>query len=257
VLAYYSIIKDDGWRFFEAILNKAKDWLNPKELDKIFTERRVKIRLWVCFEGKRVSHRDNILSDLQNKINESVGIILINKGNVEVTNSADVLTVSIRPNYNKAEFYEKLKEDITDRFLKIRFEGGGKPPRCAAFNFVHPQIHFEVWIRRRKRHYTTTEIEIGFHIECGPPRGRFIFKELKKREKRIKNRLPRAKFESWGRKVEWYRIYERHTYSGDINRIDEKTVEIIKKKLLSYIKTLKPILEEIDWGRRRGIKKAK
>jgi hypothetical protein len=42
---------------------------------------------------------------------------------------------------------------------------------------VHPQIHFEVWIRRRKRHYTTTEIEIGFHIECGPPRGRFIFKE--------------------------------------------------------------------------------
>ena len=104
-------------------MNKARDWLTPKELNKIFTERIVKIRLWVCFEEKGVSDKDNILSDLRNKINESVGIILIDKGNVEVTHSADVLTVSIRPSYNKAEFYEKLKEDIADRFPKIRFEG--------------------------------------------------------------------------------------------------------------------------------------
>jgi len=80
---------------------------------------------------------------------------------------------------------------------------------------------------------------------------------LKKRKEKIKDKLPNVEFERWGQKVEWYRVYERHAYSGEINRIDEKILKIIEKKLVSYIKTLKPILEEIDWGRRRGIKKAK
>lgn len=256
VLAYSSIIKDDGWRFFEAVLNKARDWLTAIELNKIFTERKVRIRLWVCFTQKGVSNKDRILSDLRNKINGSVGIVLIDKGNVEVTHKAEVTTVSIRPSYSKAEFYEKLREDIKDKFPEIR-ESGGRYPNVARFNFVHPSIHFEVWIKRRKRHDGHVPIEIGLHLECNTGRDRYIFKELQKRKNRIKKKLPNVEFGRWGNKVEWYRVYERYRYTGDTNRIDEKTLKMIERKLLRYIKTLKPILEEIDWGRRRAIKKAR
>jgi hypothetical protein len=256
VLAYSSIIKDDGWRFFEAVLNKARNWLTAKELNKIFTERKVNIRLWVCFTHKGVSNKDNILSDLRNKINESVGIILVDKGNVKVTHGADELTVSIRPSYTKTDFYEKLREDIKDKFPRIR-ENGRRYPNVARFNFVHPSIHFEVWIKRREKRDGAVPIEIGLHLECNTGRDRYIFKELQKRKNRIKKKLPNVEFGRWGNRVEWYRVYERYRYTGDTNRVDERTLKMIEGKLLRYIKTLKPILEEIDWGRRRGIKKAK
>jgi len=255
-LAYSSIIKDDGWRFFEALLDKARNWLTASELNKIFTERRVKARLWVCFEQKWVIDKNRLITELKNKIRESIGIILIDKDNIKITHDADELSFSIQAVYNKKEFYEKLREEIKSKISNIRLNKDGRYHNSVKFNFVHPNIHFEVWIKKKEA--TNIPIEIGLHMECGKvkrsgkaERNRRIFYELSKRKRKIKNELPNVIFEKWGQRVDWYKIYEMNSFDGDIKRIPEEKLRDIEKILLDYIETLKPILDEINWGKKR------
>jgi hypothetical protein len=250
LMAYHGIIQENGRRFFKGVLERARDWITFEEQAKIFVEKKAKIRLYACFAEEGVRDHQRLLSTLTKETKSRIGLILIQRGNVAIIQNAAVRTVSIKAYYNKQEFYDKLREDIKERFPTIR-ETGHRYPNVARFNFVHPSIHFEAWIKRRRSAKVPIEIEIGLHLECNTYRDEYIFEELRRRKQRIRRRLPGAKFGKWGRKVNWYRVYERYSYNGDINRIDEKVLEIVKNRLLNYIKTLKPILVDIDWGRRR------
>lgn len=257
VIAYHGIIQDNGRRFFKGVLERARDWLTFEEQAKIFIEKKAKIRLYACFAEEEVKDYQRLLDTLTKETKARIGLILIRKGEVKMIRKAGVRIVSIRACYNKAEFYEKLREDIKDKFPEIRYKGYRRYPNVARFNFVHPSIHFEVWMKRRERRHGPVPVEIGLHLEFNTGRDRYIFRELQKRKDRIKKKLPNVEFGRWGKRVEWYRVYERYPYSGDTNRIDEKELIFARRKLIAYIRTLKPILEEINWGRRRSVEKSK
>ena len=254
VLAYQAMIQDNGRRFFKGVLERARDWLTFEEKAKIFTEKKAKIRLYTCFAEESIKNYRRLLDIVRDKTKKQVGVVLVQKAKIKLAQEADVLVLCIQARYSKREFYQELQKDIRDQIDKIKVSRDGRYPKVARFHFVNPDIHFEVWIRRKGKDHTP--IEVGLHLECSRTgRSKYIFDELLKRRKRIKNKLPNAKFEPWGRKVEWYRVYERRSYTGDINRIDEKELRFVERKLLAYIRTIKPILQEINWGRRRGTKK--
>jgi len=244
VLAYYCIIADNGRSFFKRVLDQAK----------IFTEKKTKIRLFVCFQQEGIKNNSNILDNFVKGFKERIGVIAIYNGEVKTIREASEVIVPIRASYNKEEFYEKLKEDITDKIDKIRYQGYAGLLKVAQFYFARSGLHFEVWIRKKQGNFNP--IEIGLHLESNNyNRNKRIYEELQKRKRGIKKRLPKAEFERWGKRVKWYRIYEEYPYNGAINRIDERTLKTIENKLLNYIRVLKPILDEINWGKRRGTKR--
>ena len=255
VLAYRGIIENDGRRFFKEVLERARDWLTYEQKYKIFTEKNVRIRLYACFAEENVRKHQRTLEVVRNETKGKIGLILIHRGHVTVFQPADILTLSIRARYNKEEFYRELEEYVTHKIPEIRVLKPLPTLRVARFKFVHPRIHFEVWIRKREEGYTP--IEIGLHLECDRGgRNKYVYEELLKRKKAIKKKLPNAAFQGWGKR-EWYRVCERYRFAGDTNRIDERDLNRLKGRLLTYIRTLRPMLKEIDWGKRKGLKRKK
>jgi hypothetical protein len=253
ILTYYSIIADNGRRFFKSVWGQAKDWLTLEEEEKILNEKRARIRLYVCFPDKETNKYRSLLDNLGNTVSVWIGVISVCRGEVKTAREADVLIVPVKAVYNKREFLERLKEDIKEGTDRIRVSE--TPGRVVKFNFVHPGIHFEVWFKKREE--DSIPIEIGLHLELGDCRRQErIIKELQRRKKEIKNGLRNATLEGWGKKVKWYKVYERYPYRDDINRIDEKVLVEVEGKLLRYIRTLRPILQNINWGRSKRRKKA-
>ncbi|AIF85298.1 hypothetical protein NTE_03269 [Candidatus Nitrososphaera evergladensis SR1] len=120
---------------------------------------------------------------------------------------------------------------------KVHYNG-----KFVQYSYGNENIHFEAWFGKKRPF-----IEIGLHIETSKNRNLVILNAMKRKSRQILKELPDAKFERWGRA--WTKVYERIDWDGQLKSLDDGLLNELSRKLKLYVDTLKPLLEEINWGK--------
>lgn len=107
--------------------------------------------------------------------------------------------------------------------------------------YGNPKLHYEVAVRAK-----VTLVEVGLHFESDGLTNAQLIGAFRTHERAIQKALPAGKLEEWDKG--WTRIWEPveyETFDGALQR------EVVTR-VVSYIRTLEPILREelpanVDW----------
>ncbi len=123
---------------------------------------------------------------------------------------------------------EQLPEALRDHQWRIRWS-------LLQVYFEKPNIHYEVWVRRKAR-----QIELGLHFEGEREESYRWAETLAPRSIEIQAQLgDSVELEEWTSK--WTRLHETIHMETDLS--DELAADVAKR-LARYIEVLEPILQE-------------
>jgi hypothetical protein len=132
------------------------------------------------------------------------------------------------------DFFSRLRKGLKSKLPpELRhYEFGRGRGRLVKVHFGHSETHFEVW-----HHTGAGRLEVGLHFEGDASLNQRAFDFFRARMVEVKGELPHAELEPWDRG--WSRLYETIVAPN----LDERALAEGTDLLVSYIKTLQPIVE--------------
>jgi len=143
---------------------------------------------------------------------------------------------------SRKNFFEELEKELKTR-LDERFKNyktNRNTKNYKQFWYQSSSIHFEVWFGKKDK-----KIELGLHIESSTKRNDDLYHYLMERERELKEKIGSdLKIERWGTKAKLARAVEKYPWDGSYRNLDENLMETLLKKMVVFIETLNPVLED-------------
>lgn len=243
LLAYIALISSNGKDFLEAVHYRWHIPLNT--ITRMIESRTVPVEFYVAFRKSDVEDKKDFLEWAhEHFLDKKIGIILVDKSKCNFFKVSEKLDIPITSSYSSIfDAAKEIDQIIRQKGLipnaKFRMDPKG---RVIKYSFANESIHFEIWFSTRDEF-----IEVGLHIEASKNRNMIILNALRRKSKQVLSNLPDANFEKWGRN--WTKVYERIKWDGQLKSLDDTLLNELAFKLKLYVDTMKPMLEEINWGK--------
>jgi hypothetical protein len=163
ILAYMSIISNNAEEFLKKIHDKT-NWFTWDYVKEMLCVKRVPIKFYVAFRKENVKGNLEFMKWLENNVlSKKIGIILVENKKCEKVVEAERIDIIVKKRYNSfKEFFIELKERIQKEEEVIgKIKGFKIKGNHLKFYYVHSGLHFEIWLKKRKK-----EIETGLHLEA-------------------------------------------------------------------------------------------
>jgi len=262
LIAYISMIQENGYDFLNRVSKEER--LELTDFSTFFEKKTIKVRFYVILPKNK---RDKLLMPAKLMLNNmedfgnSIGIFFASKKTCKLEIPAKPLNIKIRRIYNRDEFLKEIIEKFFDspesKGLIIQQTNYAQMAQIKE-KLGNPFLHFEVWFKKRRKFEIKRKIEIAFHLEFAKAH----LKDITGRKRKIKLQkvLSRAKKElkksdvdfiyqsRWGKN--WSRLY--NTYETRSLVLDDELLNETLRCLKLLVSYLKPKLDNINWGRKRG-----
>ncbi|MGA2573916.1 MAG: hypothetical protein ABSF36_06965 [Candidatus Methanomethylicaceae archaeon] len=246
ILGYHSAIAHYSHAFLDKVnSSKEREWFQFRDNERIILQNEFPVKFFVALKKENAQKNIHHLEWIdKNILDDHLGIILVDKNKkCEIIKQPKPYKIPIERHYRKREeFLKDIKEKTLVNSTEVEFNSIRNVIRYYFGN--HGSFTFKVWLKRNG------PIEIGFYMERDKKNNHKLFQMLLKYEKKISAILPYAQFEKkYGRRRSWRKIYENIEWDGKINSLNGELLDKVSNLLCEYVKTLKPILDEVEWGK--------
>ena len=264
LVAYISMIQENGYDFLNRISKEER--LELSDFGTFLENKSIEACFYVALP---IQNKEILLNGAQlmfsnmGDFGNSIGVFFASERRCELAIEPKPLHIKIRRKFNKKEFLGEVKK----RFFSSR-EGSGLVESLTHFTHLvqikehegNPFLHYEVWLRKKRKADKERMIEVAFHLEFAKAHLKNVTtikrkvklqKVLADAQKELKKQGHDFKYEKkWGK--QWSRLYT--TYKTDSVLLDDKILDDVLILLKILVSMSKPALDKINWGRKqRGL----
>jgi hypothetical protein len=255
------MLQENGFDFLNRISKEANLYLT--DFTDFFENQSIKVCFYIVLpyeERSRILDPARLMLGNIGDFGENIGILSASKNKCLLDKAANPISIKIRRKYTPREFIAAIR----DKFLNIEIARSLEERQTQHNNVIwfrekngNPYLHFEVWLKRKRKTDPYFTFEIAFHLEWGVSWLKIA--RTAKRAAKIRRKMVEArgilkkkgydfKYQrAWGKA--WSRLYiDRKTISAvlDANGLDD-----VLEHLKVLTETLTPSLNKINWGRTR------
>ena len=261
LIAYMSMIQENGYNFLNKISKEER--LELTDFTTFLENRAINVCFYVVLPDKK---RDRLLNPAQLMLSNmgtfggSIGVFFASKKSCELAVEAKPISIKIRRIFDRTDFFTELKR----KFFSCP-ESKGIEEVGPYFNYCvqlkeeegHSSLHYEVWIKKRKKEDKHRIIEVAFHLEFAKAHKKHKatierIKRLKRVMAKIRTELKKKdldfKFQrTWGK--QWAKVFT--IYKTSQLQLDDKMLDDVLSLLKELVKTSKPLFDRMNWGRKK------
>ena len=195
LIAYISMLQENGFDFLNRISKEANLYLT--DFTDFLENKSIKVCFYIVLPYE---HRSKILDPAQlmlgniGDFGEAIGILSASKTKCLLDKSAKPISIKIRRKYKSKE----LLNAIRDKFLNLEIARSLEERQSQNNNVMNfrekngnPYLHYEVWIKRKRKKDPYYTFEIAFHLEWAASWQKDI--RTAKRARKIRRKMAEAR----------------------------------------------------------------